>query len=140
MIPFVHDDDVHAWGRLAIHGASCRRESCSTERLTQTATTVRYSWNHPANRHRRFRQLSRVLSYQMQARAFYRRMQARVGDRAQVWVDLYRISASKALYADPLTGRRYECGRNVSNQVTSSLISMPTWVPVRYWRPAWERR
>ena len=37
----------------------------------------------------------------MLARAFHRRVQARVGDRAQVWVDLHRTSASKAFYANP---------------------------------------
>ena len=67
--------------------------------MTQTATTVRFIWNHPANRHRRLRQLARAFSYQ--ARAFHRRVQARVGDRAQVWVDLHRTSASKAFYANP---------------------------------------
>src|SRR5450759_4047181 len=60
--------------------------------VTQTATTVRFIWNHPANRHRRLRQLARAFSYQVQARA---------GDRAQVWVDLHRTSASKAFYANP---------------------------------------
>ena len=69
--------------------------------VTQTGTTVRFIWDHPANRHRRLRQLARAFSYQVQARAFHRRMQARVGDRAQVWVDLHRTSASKALYANP---------------------------------------
>ena len=69
--------------------------------MTQTGTTVRFIWNHAANRHRRLRQLARALSYQVQARAFHRRMQARVGDRAQVWVDLHRTSASKAFYANP---------------------------------------
>ena len=69
--------------------------------MTQTATTVRFIWNHPANRHRRLRQLARAFSYQVQARAFHRRVQARVGDRAQVWVDLHRTSASKAFYANP---------------------------------------
>jgi predicted deacylase len=86
---------IDTWGKLYNVRVAIRNA------VTQTATTVRFIWNHPANRHRRLRQLARAFSYQMQARAFHRRVQARIGDRAQVWVDLHRTSASKALYANP---------------------------------------
>ena len=69
--------------------------------VSQATDVVRFIWDHPANRHRRGRQLARAVSFQVQARLLHRRVQAPVGAAGRIWVDLHRNSASKALYANP---------------------------------------
>jgi FkbM family methyltransferase len=69
--------------------------------LSATASVLRYVWNHPANSGQRLRALLRAGSYQAQARLLHRRGLARLGERSRLWVDLHRVSAAMALYANP---------------------------------------
>lgn len=63
---------------------------------------LQFIWAHPANRHRRIRQLGRACGFQLRARMIGARAQASVGDRGgRVWVDLHRTAATKCLYANP---------------------------------------
>jgi FkbM family methyltransferase len=69
--------------------------------LRPAPQVIRFIWTHPANKHRRFRQLARAVSFQLRARLFHRRVEAPLGAHGRIWVDLHRTAASMALYANP---------------------------------------
>ena len=69
--------------------------------VSEAVGVVGFIWRHPANRGRRARQLGRAVSFQVRARLFGHRVLAPVGRSGQIWVDLHRRAATKALYANP---------------------------------------
>ncbi|MHB8318888.1 MAG: FkbM family methyltransferase [Acidimicrobiales bacterium] len=68
--------------------------------VKDSASVLRFIWNHPSNHDRRVRQIGKAASFQLQARLLHKRYQARVGDTGRIWVDLHRTSAAKAIYAN----------------------------------------
>jgi FkbM family methyltransferase len=70
-------------------------------KFAESASVVRFVWEHPANSGHRVRAVLRAASYQAQARLLRRRGVARLGERSRLWVDLHRTAAAKVLYANP---------------------------------------
>lgn len=67
----------------------------------ETWGVLRFIWMHPANRHRRVRQIWHAASFQAKGRLLRRPTITRIGSRSLLLVDLHRTAGSRAVYANP---------------------------------------
>ena len=61
---------------------------------------LRFVWNHPANRGKRFRALLRAVRFQVRGRTG-RPTQTPIGESTRMWAVLHRASSSKVVYGNP---------------------------------------
>jgi FkbM family methyltransferase len=69
--------------------------------VSDSASVLRFVWEHPANEGARVRALVRAVRFQASGRLLRRRTLARLGDRSSIWAELHRTAASKVVYANP---------------------------------------
>jgi FkbM family methyltransferase len=69
--------------------------------LKTTVSVLHWVWTHPANQHRRVRQVVRALSFQVRGRLMRRPTVTPLGKRSRIAAELHVTSSSRAVYANP---------------------------------------
>lgn len=69
--------------------------------ITKILNTIQSVWTHPANQGQRVQAVFRATRYQLRARIFNERTQARLGEKSLIWVDPHRSGAVRVVYANP---------------------------------------